>query len=547
MKKKKSNFIIQGSILAITSILVRIIGIFYRIPLTNMIGTEGIGYYSSAYNIYSVLLLLSSYSLPLAVSKMVSARVSDGRYKNAYRVFQVAFIYAAVVGTLAMFITYFGADFYTSVVLKKPMVSYALKVLAPTILVVALLGVFRGYFQGLGTMIPTALSQVIEQIINAVASIVAAYLLYQEGFKSNLVYGGSEYPSALGAAGGTVGTFIGALSALVFFLFVFSIYRKSLYKRMKKDKTAEQEPLRMVSIDLLSTVLPIIISSVIYNISSVIDDGVFSQCMVSLGSTTNEISNLWGIFSGKYHLLTNVPIAIASALASSMIPSLTSSIAQGDRGQAVEKVGISIRFAMLIAIPSAVGLMVLAGPIMNLLFSGDNALAANMMLYGASAVIFFSLSTITNAILQGINHMMIPIKHAAISLFIHLAALVIMLLVFKMGIYSVVFANIIFAASMCVLNARAISKYLEYRQEYRKTFLLPLLASGIMGILALGTYILCFYLIKNNGISTLLSIIVSVLLYGALLLKLKCVDEVELYQIPKGQSIIKLARKIHLL
>ena len=169
-KKSDSNFLVQGSILAIASIVSRIIGLLYRIPMTNIIGDTGNSYYSAAFEIYNILLIISAYSLPLAVSKLVSARVSKGQRKNAYRIVKGALLLATGTGLTASLILFFGASFFTNM-LNTPLSIFALKVLAPTILVVAVLGVLRGFFQGLGTMMPSAISQIIEQIVNAIVSI----------------------------------------------------------------------------------------------------------------------------------------------------------------------------------------------------------------------------------------------------------------------------------------------------------------------------------------------------------------------------------------
>lgn len=163
-------------------------------------------------------------------------------------------------------------------------------------------------------------------------------------------------------------------------------------------------------------------------------------------------------------LLVHVPLAMANSLSSSLIPSLSGAIARKDRKAAIEKTALAIRFAMLIAIPSAVGLTVLSAPVNNLLFrGGNNAEAIRMMMIGASAVIFLSLSTVTNAILQGLNRMNVPVRNALISLALHVIALYIMLMIFNMGIYSMVFASILFALFMCILNAIAIRNTLGYR------------------------------------------------------------------------------------
>ena len=545
--KRESNFVVQGIILAVAGIIVRLIGILYRVPMTNIIGDEGMGYYSTAFNVYNIMLILSSYSLPLAVSKMVSARMAKGQYRNAVRVLKAALVYATVVGGIACFITWNFADFFATTAFNTPFCVYALKTLAPTIWIMAYLGVLRGFFQGHGTMIPTAISQIFEQVINAVISVVAAGVLFKIGLDSNRVYNTTGYPQAFGAAGGTIGTGAGALAALLFMLLLFSIYWPVVKRRKRRDRSRRTDSYGDISVTFLFTVVPVIISSAVYNINAVVDNSIMAYGMEALGRG-KEFLSLWGIYNNKYMLLVHVPLAMANSLSSSLIPSLSGAVARKEKGAVIAKTSLAIRFAMLIAIPSAVGLTVLSAPINNLLFkSGDNTEAIRMLITGSAAVIFLSMSTVTNAILQGINHMNVPVRNAFISLILHIGVLYLMLMVFKMGIYSMVFANIAFAVFMCILNAIAIRRYLNYRQEIVKTFLLPAVASAFMGAAAFGVYKGVTLIIKSNLLGTIFAVLAAIAVYGVLLIKLRCVDEEELYSMPGGTKVIRLSRKLHLM
>ena len=194
--KNKRNFILQGSILAMAGIFVRIIGMVYRIPVLNIIGSEGNGIYGTAFNVYNIMLVLSSYGLPMAVSKLVSARFTKKKYKSAAKVLRCSVIIGVIMGGAAALLVFFGAGFIENVVYGGgiPGLAIPLRVLAPTIFLVAILGVLRGFFQGQGTMIPTAVSQIIEQLVNAVVSIVAGYMLMKS-------YASSSNSAAFGAAG----------------------------------------------------------------------------------------------------------------------------------------------------------------------------------------------------------------------------------------------------------------------------------------------------------------------------------------------------------
>lgn len=544
----ESNFVVQGSILAIASIVVRIIGIAYRIPMINIIGDEGMGYYGTAFNMYNVALLLSSYSLPLAVSKMVSVRLARKQYRNSVRILRAALVYATVVGALAAAVIWFGADFFAREVFFMPYAAFALKTLAPTVWIMAYLGVFRGYYQGRGTMVPTALSQVFEQIVNAIVSVAAGSWLFNQAIKVEILNGesGSGYSNSWGAAGGTIGTGAGAFTALVFLLVLFAAYQRTIRKKVRRDRSGSLESYGTITKILFFTVVPVVVSSAIYNVNSVLDNGLLAYNFKSLGMEEEFISQ-WGVYTGKYHLLINVPMAVSNALSSSLIPSVSRAVATGDRRMVKKKVAAAIRFSLLIAIPSAVGLTVLAGPVNNLLFSGDNDLAVQMTLYGSIAVVFYSVSTVTNAILQGIDRMRLPIVHALTALVLHLAAMEVMVLVFHMGIFSMVFANILFAVIMCFLNHRSIRKILGYRQEVKKTILLPAAASAVMGAAAVGVYKLIHLGIQSNAVCTLGAVAAAVAVYGVLLVKLGCLDEDELHQMPGGTRLLQVFRKLRLM
>lgn len=546
-KHRGSNFVIQGSILAAAGILVRLIGMLYRIPMTNIIGDEGMGYYSTAFNVYNIMLILSSYSLPLAVSKLVAARMARGEYRNVNRVLLVALIYATIAGGTACFVTWHFADFFAEVVFATPLCVYALKTLAPTIWLMAYLGVLRGFFQGHGTMVPTAVSQIFEQIVNALISLLAASVLFRAGLNSNKVYGTTGYPEAFGAAGGTIGTGAGAFTAFFLMLFLFLLFRPRLRHKIRKDKSGRTASYQEISAAFVVTVIPVILSSAVYNINSVLDNGIMAHGFEKLGRG-GEFLALWGIYNNKYMLLVHVPLAIANSLSSSLIPSLSGAVAQKDRHAARAKTALAIRFAMMIAIPSAVGLAVLSAPIHQLLFrSAENAEAVRMLTVGSAAVIFLSLSTVTNAILQGINRMNVPVRNALISLLLHLVVLYVLLMGCKLGIYSMVFANLFFSIVMCLLNALAIKKELRYHQEKKKTFFIPAVSSAIMGAAAFVTYRMVTLLFRNNLLGTAAAVLIAVLVYGILMIRLHGIEAEELTSLPGGRKLWRLCKRLHLI
>ena len=556
-RNKSNHFLVQGSILAVASLLVRIIGLVYRIPMTRIIGLGGMGLYNISFEVYSFALILSSYSIPLAVSRLVAVRKVNKEHKNAYRIFLCALAFAIMVGFISTMIIFLGADLIANLIFNEPNVALPLRVLAPTIFVFSIMGVFRGFFQGKNTMIPTAVSQVLEQIINAIVSIVAAYILVKN-------FSNSANVESYGAAGSTLGTFSGAVVSLLFLLFVFAIYKPTINKQIRRDKSDQIESFSNIFKLLLLTMAPIILSQTVYQISGLIDSALYGHIMSKKFVTNfdNEVikvmaghfysnddrSTLWGIYSTQYRLITNVPVAIATAIGAAIVTSISADKVRGNEEAIRSKVHTAIKFNMIIAIPSAVGIGVLASPILSLLFpSNTYQLSSNLMMIGSISIVFYALSTISTAILQGIDKMRVPVIHSAISLGIHIILVFALLKFTNLSAYALVIGNVTFPLIVCILNWLSVEKHLRYQQEIIKTFVIPTVSAGLMGVAAYFTYLGLYKLTGINLVSTLVAILVAVILYFALLIFLRGVNEQELAFIPKGDKIVRLLKKVRLL
>lgn len=535
-KTSGKHIIKQGTILAAASVISRIIGMFYRSPMAAVIGDKGNGLYSFAFEIYSIALILSSYSMPLAVSKLLSARFAKKEYKNADKIYKFAYIFAAVSGMVMALILFFGAGTIERLSGHEGL-ALPLKVLAPTVFVVALAGTIRGFFQSRNTMMPTAVSQLAEQIINAIVSIVAAVILVR--------FAANEFDKArYGAAGGTIGTLFGALSSLMFLIFLFVIYKPRMKKHLSHDKVgvtvSNEEVLKLI----VATIVPVILSQTVYQSIGVVDGFMFGNLYKGSDSTA-----LYGIYSSKYRLMVNVPNAISSALASSMIPSLVSLYTLKNFVEFRARLKTSVKFNMIIAFPCAFGISALSGMIMKLLFpTTDTVISGRMLMYGSVAVLFYALSTVTNAALQGMDRMRLPVRHAAISLLIHIPLMVILLKFTKLGAHALVIGNIIYPLIVCALNWASVARYANYRQEVKTTFIIPLLASSVMWI---ETFCLSRLMAKvlpvnyvTNALITIICIVNACLVYFIMLFVLKGVTREELKEFPMGGRMAKFADKL---
>jgi stage V sporulation protein B len=403
------------------------------------------------------------------------------------------------------------------------------------------MGVFRGLFQGRKTMMPTAVSQIFEQIVNAFVSVAAAYMLMRS-------HSASPKLAAWGAAGGTMGTLFGAVVALVILTFIYLLYRPVMKKQMRRDHVSKKETLGITYRLIFCTVVPIILSQTVYQLSGIIDVTLFNVVMDGKGHSGTSVSTMLGIYSTSYRTLVSVPIAISTAMASSMVPGLVTSYMQKDTKGMERKISITIKFNMLVAFPCAMGLGVLAEPIIRLIYPHSNyQVGAIMLMTGSSCVIFYALSTVTSGVLQSIDRMNLPVLHSLASLIVHVVAVYALLEFTNLGVYALVFGNVTYPLLVCYLNGKSVRRYLGFRQEVTKTFCIPLLASFVMGVAAYGVYQAFFALTHRIYIAIFPAVAVAVLIYFALVLKLGGVSRSELYEFPMGRRMSMAADKFGLL
>lgn len=537
---KKNSFYIQGTILAAASILTRIMGIAFRIPLTRIIGDEGIGAYSNAYEIYNLALLLSTYSIPIAVSKLVSARESQKQYINSFRVFKTAMIFALFAGTLAALVTFFGAEFFSETLFKSVSSAIPLKYLAPTIFVFAVMGVLRGYFQGKNTMLPTAISQLLEQFVHVVVGLVAAIAFMK-------IYADSEFKVAYGAAGGTFGTLVGAVVSLLFLGVIFFMYYPTLKRRFRRDSGAKTEDYQTLLKLVLITILPIILNQTLYSLSGTLDSVLLNSVLDSKGIPEETRLVLWGRYSSKYRLLANLPLSIASAIGVAVIPNIVRAHTEKNTRLLYEKTAQAVKFNMMIAIPCAFGLAVLAKPVMLVLFNDTTEMTPLLMQLGAFAIVLYAYSTTSSNVLQGLSMLRYPVFHAAAGIVSYVIIDYILLSFFDFGVYALIVGHTIFPFVVSVLNWLRIQMETGYRQEVFRTFLMPMVCAAVMAVNSYFFYLGLYTLTENELISLIVTIILAAIIYFLLMILTKTLNEKEIYDLPMGGRIVRFAKTIGIL
>ena len=539
----------QAGILAMASMIVRVIGLLYRAPLTAIIGDEGNGYYGTAYNIYTIILMVSSYSMPSAISKLMAQKLAVGEYRNANRVFRCALTYGVLVGLVGSGLLFFGARF-----LVPDVAVCVLQVFAPTVFLFGILGSMRGYFQARGSMVPTSVSQILEQLANAVVSIAAAWLLMQTAVGAD-----PTRRAQLGAMGSALGTGAGVLIALLFMVFCFRRSKEGRKAEILSDATGKEEKYRIFLRDTVLVITPFMLSGVIMNLTTSLNQTIYMRMLIDLkGAGETATTTLYGIFSNKAVVISNIPISIATAVSSAIIPGISAAYARRDETGARRQVGNAIRITSIVAIPSAVGLAVLARPITMLMFPQMESLelASSLLSLLAVTVIFYSISTITNAALQSIGRMNLPLVSAGIALVVQTVVLVLLLRFTDLDVRALVLVSILYSVMIFAVNQYYLRRFLGIRQDVRRDYLQPLVCAALMGAAAKAVYYLVsmaaepvenlpkgFYF--RNLAATAAALLAAVLVYGYTMVRSGTIRRKDLLSMPKGQLLVRLMEKLH--
>lgn len=547
--RKDNSFLVQAGILAAAGMISRVIGLLYRSPLHRVIGDLGMGYYNTAFNFYNIVLMISSYSIPAAISKVIAQKLALKEYRAAHKMFLCALGYVLAVGGAASLFLFFGAG-----LLVEPEVIPVLRTFAPTIFVYGILGVLRGYFQAHKSMAQTSVSQILEQIANAVVSVGAAYLLIRSSFAAMEVptdREGKVLWGTRGAVGSAMGTGAGVLTALLFMLGMYALNRGLIQRRVQSDKHEDVNSYGSILKTITLVVTPFILSTAVYQLSGTVNNILYTRVLPALKELdTVDIHSRWGVFSGQPQIISNIPVAFATAMAAAMLPAVAQLVAAQKIEEVRDKIGLAVKTTMIISIPCAVGLFVLARPVTALLFKNTQEsedLATGLLMALAVSVIFYSLSTLNSQILQGLGRLNAPIINAGLSLMLQSAVAAVLLFCTGLDLYAIVIANIVYSAAMCIFNQISVRKAIGYRQEIVHTFLIPLLASAFMGAAAWAVYEALLMLTKSPRISVIPAILIGAVLYFALLILFRGVSEEELKSFPKGHLLVRTARKCRLL
>lgn len=559
----KNNFLKGAAILAIAGVLVKVIGALYRIPLGNIMPEEGMGYYGVSYQVYVLLVAISTSGFPTATSKIIAEKRAYGDYSGAHKIFKVSFIGFLIAGIFSSLVVLFGAK--TILGLMDNLSSYyALLALIPALLFVPIMSAFRGYFQGMQDMVPTAVSQLIEQIFRAATTITLAYILlntgdavietllkvFSGGPPLTKYYTEANRRVAIAAGGASFGASAGAVGGTIIMALIYFKNRKKIMTQVESTKGFEEETSSKIIKSILYIAIPITIGASIVPIINAVDATLVSRILQQIGYTEKEALGKFGQISQYAQTLINFPQVLSVAMAMSLVPSISDAFSRRDQVSIRKTTNSGIRTTLLISLPAAVGLFVLAKPIIGLIYySKTDAVIAEtgqILAILAISLVFLTLVQSLTAILQGIGKPMVPVKNLAVGAIAKIVLTYTLVRIPGIEVKGAAISTVVTYVIAAALNLYGVKKYTNVEIKVIDTILKPVLAAGIMGVAVKIAYSLGLGIVGSK-LSTVVSIAIGALVYGVAILAVGGITTEDLQAFPKGEKIAKLLKRIGLL
>ena len=604
--QKQNTFFGGAAVLALGILVVKLIGMFYKIPLTNIIGEQGNADFGNAYNIYAVLLTISTAGLPVAVSKMVSEANALGRRNQVHKIFRISLGVFLLLGGISFFIMFFQADYLASL-MNDDKAALGIRALAPAVVCVGCLSAFRGYAQGHGQMTPTAVSQIIEALCKLVIGLSLALWLIRAGQ-------GEDVAAAGAITGVTVGTVVAAAYMAI----------HHLRQRMQEPVDRRDVPDRGADIlrELLRIAIPITLSSSMVGIVTVIDSALvqgqvqrvlledpaswsmyagvtdFEPLRQALNAWTGQLEagmtadigtlhqlvgqaaasqtpsaleaaslaldevlqdvsrTLYGNYNGAINIY-NLPTALMAALTASVIPAVSGALARRDRRGASRVSGSALRIAALLSFPMGVGLFVMGEPIIRLLFTSlDAPLAGSLLSTLGLTAIFSCVTLVCNSVLQAFGFITLPVVVMVLGGVVKVVTNYTLVGMGEIGIYGAPVGSVLCFALCLALDLAIIARVVPHHPRFLPIFAKPLAASALMGGTAWAVYGLLSRVLSvvpegetervlswsGNAVATLVAIGAAVAVYAVLIVLLRAISREDLALMPKGEKLARLLR-----
>ena len=556
-------------ILSVAGIVIKILGAVFRIPLGNLIGDEGMGYYNAVYPVYSLLVVIGATGIPVAVSRLVAEYNTDNDHAGSARVLKVAATLMSVIGVGFFCALFFGAAGITSSLTDLSEAVYAMQAIAPALLFVPVMAVFRGYFQGLQNMKPTAMSQIVEQAFRVIVGLALAFVLISDG-------------KAMAAAGGTFGATAGAVAGLIALVIIYYRKRGIMSYQERRDlaklvrEKSRYESTGSIIKKIAVIAVPITVGATIMPIMYNIDMWVVPMRLSQAGFDPVTVRSLYGQLTGFAEPLTNLPKVLTQAIAISMVPTIVRAWKEKDKEFLSYNITLGLRFALIIGLPCTVGFMILAKPIMFLLYPFQPAAAAGaapaLFIFAIGVVFLSSIDALTSA-LQGVGKQMIPFINIAIGAGCKFVITFVLTGFPDINIKGAAVGTVSAYIIATILNYRAVKIYTGTRFNISLTFFRPIISAlamggvvaavyyGIQGAIGSSTASLAQIAelahtasegfgrditdtILSNALATIIAILAGAAVYIVMLFVTRAIIPEELRLLPKGEKIYRLYKKI---
>ena len=532
---KKQNYLRGAAILAAASILVKIVSGIYKIPIQNILGEEGSGHFQTTYNIYMFILAISTQGIPVALSRLISAAEATERRQLTKRYFSVAMPAFIVIGVIFSVVMAAFADELARF-FENSLAAPGIRVMAPAIVFVCIISVYRGYAQGRGNMVPTAISQVIEVVVKTIFGLVAAWLLLRAGYDTHIV-----------SAGATVGVSAGLALAIP----LLAVYKKKTDRRMPlvgDDDTLLPSKSAALK-QILKVSIPISLGSAFMSVLTLLDGKVvLGQLKTGLGMLESEAVAQYGIY-GRGLSIYNVPSALIVPISISIIPAIAAALAALKKREAAGIMESSLKLSNLIAMPAGIGISVLAAPIYGVIY-GDftGTLGPQILMILGIAAFFVCLQIMTTALLQATGNERIPIITYTVGGVLQIA--LDYFLVSRIGIVGSPIGTLACYGSISILNLIFVMVKVKEKPKLAKSFLKPLFCTIIMGVAARAVYELLVKLLSGSlgdsrFIMTLYlgaAIVVAVIVYAVLIIATGTLTREDMRLLPKGEKLARILR-----
>jgi len=526
---KKQNFLHGAALLAIATALVKVIGALYKIPLRAVIGDQGYGYFITAYDIYSVLLLISNAGLPIAMSRMISQATSLGRYNQVRRIYKVSRTVFIVLGTVSTLIMVLFCH-QLAAFQKQPNAWAAILCLGPCALIMAIMCVYRGFFQGQSNMGPTSVSQVLEALFKLLVGLAIAVLIMKTL---------NDVP--LAAGGAIIGVTVGCLVAMVYLFFKF----RPAYKAL--PQTGETpDSYKVITKNLLAIAVPITIGSAGLQMLTVLETNLYMGQLLTANGLSQQTADITKGIYNMSQTIFNLPCAFIIPITVSVLPAVTSFLTLDDHKGVCATEESAARITGLLSLPCAVGLFILGGPVMSLLGGYDAewiGLAGTLMSILGICVFPYAIIQYTNSLLQAHGYAQVPVINMLVCGVVKLAGVYLLVGNPALGIVGAPICAVLSYGCIAVLNLLALRKLVPQRPKLFTNMLRPLLPAAIMGAVAYGIYWALQQVLGADGSRVILCgvpILIGAAVYFVAVVVFKAITREDCQLLPKGDKIAKL-------